>query len=65
MLAALRRGADRLKSLELNVRLYPWFRAAADGHAWITVFFYMNQYLPLFAFSGRIQRELKFGEVRT
>ncbi len=38
-----------MKSLELNVRLYPWFRAAADGHAWITVFFlYMNQYLPLY-----------------
>ena len=45
----MRRGADRLKSLQLNVRLYPWFRAAADGHAWITVFFlYMNQYLPLY-----------------
>ncbi len=38
-----------MKSLQLNVRLYPWFRAAADGHAWITVFFlYMNQYLPLY-----------------
>lgn len=38
-----------MKSLDLNVRLYPWFRAAADGHAWITVFFlYMNQYLPLY-----------------
>ncbi len=28
--------------------LYPWFRAASDGHAWITVFFlYMSQSLPL------------------
>jgi len=28
--------------------LYPWFRAAADGHAWITVFFlYMSRSLPL------------------
>jgi hypothetical protein len=35
-------------SLQLNIRLYPWFRAAADGHAWITVFFlYMSQSLPL------------------
>ena len=34
--------------LQLNIRLYPWFRAAADGHAWITVFFlYMSQSLPL------------------
>ena len=31
-----------------NIRLYPWFRAASDGHAWITVFFlYMSQTLPL------------------
>jgi len=35
-------------SNQLNIRLYPWFRAAADGHAWITVFFlYMSQSLPL------------------
>jgi hypothetical protein len=28
--------------------LYPWFRAAADGHAWIAVFFlYMSRSLPL------------------
>jgi len=34
--------------LQLNIRLYPWFRAASDGHAWITVFFlYMSQSLPL------------------
>ena len=34
--------------MQLNVRLYPWFRAASDGHAWITVFFlYMSQNLPL------------------
>jgi len=34
--------------LNLNIRLYPWFRAASDGHAWITVFFlYMSQSLPL------------------
>ena len=33
---------------QLNIRLYPWFRAASDGHAWITVFFlYMSQSLPL------------------
>ena len=31
-----------------NIRLYPWFRAASDGHAWITVFFlYMSQSLSL------------------
>ena len=37
-----------MANLELNVRLYPWFRAASDGHAWITVFFlYMSQSLPL------------------
>jgi hypothetical protein len=34
--------------LQQNIRLYPWFRAASDGHAWITVFFlYMSQSLPL------------------
>jgi hypothetical protein len=34
--------------LQRNLRLYPWFRAAADGHAWITVFFlYMSQKVPL------------------
>jgi len=37
-----------LNSLQRNIRLYPWFRAASDGHAWITVFFlYMSQKLPL------------------
>lgn len=37
-----------MKSLQLNLRLYPWFRAASDGHAWITVFFlYMLQHVPL------------------
>jgi len=37
-----------MSDLQLNVRLYPWFRAAADGHAWITVFFlYMSRSLPL------------------
>ncbi len=37
-----------MKSLQLNVRLYPWFRAAANGHAWIPVFFlYMSQFVPL------------------
>ena len=37
-----------MSQLQLNVRLYPWFRAASDGHAWITVFFlYMSQSLPL------------------
>ncbi len=37
-----------MSPLQLNVRLYPWFRAASDGHAWITVFFlYMSQSLPL------------------
>ncbi len=37
-----------MADLQLNVRLYPWFRAASDGHAWITVFFlYMSQTLPL------------------
>ena len=37
-----------MSNLQLNVRLYPWFRAAADGHAWITVFFlYMSRSLPL------------------
>jgi MFS family permease len=35
-------------NLQRNVVLYPWFRAASDGHAWITVFFlYMSQSLPL------------------
>ena len=48
MLAALCPDAYALKSLQRNVELYRWFRAAADGHAWITVFFlYMNSYLPL------------------
>jgi hypothetical protein len=37
-----------LLNIRLNIRLYPWFRAASDGHAWITVFFlYMSQSLPL------------------
>jgi len=37
-----------LLNSQLNIRLYPWFRAASDGHAWITVFFlYMSQSLPL------------------
>ncbi|MCP4873856.1 MAG: MFS transporter [Gammaproteobacteria bacterium] len=37
-----------MSNLQLNLRLYPWFRAASDGHAWITVFFlYMSQRLPL------------------
>ena len=37
-----------MADLQLNIRLYPWFRAASDGHAWITVFFlYMSQSLPL------------------
>mgnify|MGYP001826842540 CR=1 FL=1 len=37
-----------MSQLESNIRLYPWFRAASDGHAWITVFFlYMSQTLPL------------------
>ena len=37
-----------MSSPATNVRLYPWFRAASDGHAWITVFFlYMSQSLPL------------------
>ena len=37
-----------MPDLPQNIRLYPWFRAAADGHAWITVFFlYMSQSLPL------------------
>jgi len=43
-----RQGSKHLKSLQRNVQLYPWFRAASDGHAWITVFFlYMSQRLPL------------------
>ncbi len=37
-----------MSNLQLNVSLYPWFRAASDGHAWITVFFlYMSRSLPL------------------
>ena len=37
-----------MSKLQRNVVLYPWFRAASDGHAWITVFFlYMSQSLPL------------------
>ena len=37
-----------MSTLQRNVVLYPWFRAASDGHAWITVFFlYMSQSLPL------------------
>ena len=37
-----------MPGLARNVQLYPWFRAASDGHAWITVFFlYMSQSLPL------------------
>lgn len=37
-----------VSKLQLNISLYPWFRAASDGHAWITVFFlYMSQSLPL------------------
>lgn len=39
---------SELPSLSRNIRLYPWFRAASDGHAWITVFFlYMSRSLPL------------------
>lgn len=34
--------------LKNNIRLYPWFLAASNGHAWITVFFlYMSQSLSL------------------
>ena len=37
-----------MSPIENNIRLYPWFRAASDGHAWITVFFlYMSQTLSL------------------
>jgi MFS family permease len=37
-----------VSNLQLNIGLYPWFRAASDGHAWIAVFFlYMSQSLPL------------------
>jgi len=37
-----------LSQLQNNIRLYSWFRAASDGHAWITVFFlYMSQTLSL------------------
>ena len=37
-----------MSNLQQNIRLYPWFRAASDGHAWITVFFlYMSQSLAL------------------
>jgi MFS family permease len=37
-----------VSNLQLNISLYPWFRAASDGHAWITVFFlYMSQSLSL------------------
>jgi MFS family permease len=37
-----------VSNLQRNVVLYPWFRAASDGHAWITVFFlYMSQSLSL------------------
>lgn len=33
-----------MPSLQRNVALYPWFRMAADGYAWIAVFFlYMSQ----------------------
>ncbi len=36
------------QALQLNVRLYPYFRAASDGMAWITVFFlYMLRHVPL------------------
>ena len=37
-----------MQSLENNIRIYPWFRVASDGLAWIPVFFlYMSQSLPL------------------
>ena len=37
-----------MSSLNNNIRLYPWFLAASNGHAWITVFFlYMSQSLSL------------------
>jgi hypothetical protein len=37
-----------LSSLNNNIRLYPWFLAVSNGHAWITVFFlYMSQSLSL------------------
>lgn len=37
-----------MNSLQRNIRLYPYFRAFSDGHAWITVFFlYMSESLPL------------------
>ena len=37
-----------MPSLQRNVELYPWFRMAADGYAWIAVFFlYMSQTMSL------------------
>ncbi len=37
-----------MTDMQRNLRLYPWFRIAGAGHAWIPVFFlYMNQSLPL------------------
>ena len=39
---------DALSPLQRNIYLYPWFRAASSGHAWIPVFFlYMSQQLAL------------------
>ena len=37
-----------MTDMQRNQRLYPWFRIAGQGHAWIPVFFlYMSQSLPL------------------
>jgi len=37
-----------LESYQNNIRLYPFFRMAADCHAWIAVFFlYMSSVLPM------------------
>jgi hypothetical protein len=41
-------GDRRLSPLHRNIYLYPWFRAASSGHAWIPVFFlYLSQRLSL------------------
>lgn len=38
-----------MPTLEQNIRLYPWFCAFSNGHAWVTVFFlYMSQHVPLY-----------------
>jgi MFS family permease len=44
----LKTNNNKLQKYQTNIRLYPYFRMASDGLAWIAVFFlYMSSVLPL------------------